>query len=316
MPEVQDTQKFNPENFLILVVDDTIRNLQLVIEILDDYGYSTTFANNGKQALERIQLTKPDLILLDLMMPDMSGLEVCQAVKADEVYTDLPIIFLTASSEQNDLVKAFNEGAVDYITKPFKKYELLARVKTHLELKQTRDKLLAAYLHLEQLVLTDPLTGVPNRRYLLQAGEQEFSRTRRYQRPLSIMMIDIDYFRNINNDYGHDVGDKALKLVATTIQQCLRSVDGFGRFGGEEFVVLLPETKIEDALSVAERIRQSVAQISMELKSIHRQITVSIGVADFINTDESLDQLLKRADQALFKAKDQGRNQIVAGTNH
>jgi diguanylate cyclase (GGDEF)-like protein len=308
--------QFNHQDFLILVVDDTSKNLQLVIEILDEAGYSTTFAVNGKQALQRVSVTKPHLILLDVMMPEMNGIEVCRTLKSDENHKNIPIIFLTAVGEQSTLVQAFEEGAVDYITKPFKKYELLARVKTHLELKQFRDKLLDAYLRLEQLVLTDPLTGVPNRRYLLQVGEQEFSRTRRYQRPLSIMMIDIDYFRNINNDYGHDVGDKALKLVATTIKQCLRFIDEFGRFGGEEFVVLLPETKIEDALFVAERIRQSVAQISMELKSIHRQITVSIGVADFINTDESLDQLLKRADQALFKAKDQGRNQIVAGTNH
>jgi diguanylate cyclase (GGDEF)-like protein len=302
------------QKFLILVVDDTRKNLQLVIEILDEAGYLTTFAVDGKQALQRVPVTKPDLILLDIMMPEMNGIEVCRTLKNDKNYQNIPIIFLTAMGEQSTLMQAFEEGAVDYITKPFKKYELLARVKTHLELKQTRDKLLAAYLRLEQLVLTDPLTGVPNRRYLLQAGEQEFSRTRRYQRPLSILMIDIDYFRNINNDYGHDVGDKALKLVATTIQQCLRSVDEFGRFGGEEFVVLLPETKIEDALSAAERIRQSVAQIPLELESIPRQITVSIGVAEFINTDESLEQLLKRADEALFKAKDQGRNQTVAGT--
>ena len=306
--------QFNHQDFLILVVDDTSKNLQLVIEILDEAGYVTTFAVNGKQALQRVPVTKPDLILLDIMMPEMNGIEVCRTLKDDENYQNIPIIFLTAMGEQSTLIQAFEEGAVDYITKPFKKYELLARVKTHLELKQTRDKLFAAYLRLEQLVLTDPLTGVPNRRYLLQAGEQEFSRTRRYQRPLSIMMIDIDYFRNINNDYGHDVGDKALKLVATTIQQCLRSIDGFGRFGGEEFVVLLPETKIKDALFVAERIRQSVAQIPIELESIPRQITVSIGVAEFINEDQSLEHLLKRADKALFKAKAQGRNQIVAGT--
>jgi diguanylate cyclase (GGDEF)-like protein len=305
MPEVQDTQKFNPERFLILVVDDTIRNLQLVIEILDDYGYSTTFANSGKQALERVKLTKPDLILLDLMMPEMSGLEVCQAVKADALYADLQIIFLTASSEQNDLVKAFNEGAVDYITKPFKKYELLARVKTHLTLKSALEQI-------KILVTTDDMLGISNRRHILQIVEQEYQRAKRYHHPLTLLMLDIDHFKRFNDDYNHLVGDQVLITVVHTIQKCLRTVDGFGRMGGEEFIIILPETSGARALVVAERIRIAVAETVIEYEQLTLQATISIGVASLQAETEEIDKVRKRADNALMMAKRQGRNRILA----
>lgn len=304
-------QQFNPEKFLILVVDDTVKNLQLVIEILDEVGYSTTFASSGKQALERVQSAKPDLILLDLMMPEITGIEVCKALKSDRLYHNLPIIFLTASNEQNDLVKAFEEGAVDYITKPFKKYELLARVKTHLELKQIRDQLEKAYSQLESLVSTDYLTGISNRRHLFQLGEKEFSRARRYHRPLSVLMLDLDHFKKINDTYGHDIGDETLKVVARTIKDCLRSVDGFGRFGGEEFVVFLPETEIEAAGKVGDRIRQAIAAMSIQIEQTTVQVTISVGVATMTEQDQALYHILKRADRALFQAKHQGRNQVV-----
>jgi diguanylate cyclase (GGDEF)-like protein len=311
MSEVQDTQKFKPENFLILVVDDTIRNLQLVIEILDDSGYSTTFANSGKQALERVKLTRPDLILLDLMMPEMSGLEVCQAIKAEQIYEDLPIIFLTASSEQNDLVKAFNEGAVDYITKPFKKYELLARVKTHLTLKYTKDILQTALEQIKILVTTDDMLGISNRRHILQLAEQEYQRSKRYNHPLSLLMLDIDHFKRFNDDYNHLVGDQVLITVVNTIQKCLRTVDSFGRMGGEEFIIILTETSRAMALVVAERIRQAVEETVIEYEHLALQATISIGVASLQAEVEDIDKARRRADEALLIAKRQGRNRIV-----
>jgi diguanylate cyclase (GGDEF)-like protein len=258
-----------------------------------------------------VQSAKPDLILLDLMMPEITGIEVCKTLKSDRLYHNLPIIFLTASNEQNDLVKAFEEGAVDYITKPFQKYELLARVKTHLELKQIRDQLEKAYSQLESLVSTDYLTGISNRRHLFQLGEKEFSRARRYHRPLSVLMLDLDHFKKINDTYGHDIGDETLKIVARTIKDCLRSVDGFGRFGGEEFVVFLPETEIEAAGKVGDRIRQAIAAMSIQIEEATVQVTISVGVASMTEQDQALYHILKRADRALFQAKHQGRNQVV-----
>jgi diguanylate cyclase (GGDEF)-like protein len=310
---------FCPEQFLILVVDDINQNLSVIGSILEEVGYDTTFATSGEQALERVQMARPDLILLDLMMPGMNGLDVCEALKADLTLAELPIIFLTASQEKEHLLQAFDKGAVDYVTKPFNAPELLARVRTHLELKYTRDRLQKSLQEqarlaqeLEKLANIDPLTEVWNRRHLLELAEREFHRADRYQRPFSVLMLDIDHFKTINDTYGHAVGDEALKLMAKTVLQTLRKTDYFGRFGGEEFVAFLPETDLETAIAVAERIRLALAEIAIpiDLSLIH--MTVSIGVATHQVRDDSLDNLLKRSDTALYKAKKQGRNQAVA----
>lgn len=301
---------FQPENFLILIVDDVSKNLQVVGAMLDDAGYATTFATSGKQAIERVKTAHPDLILLDLMMPEINGLQVCEYLKADPLYAEIPIIFLTASNESEHLLQAFSQGAVDYVTKPYKAPELLARVKTHLELKYTRDQLKQALVELQKLATTDPLTGIANRRHLLSLGEREFQRTR-YNNPFSVLIIDIDHFKLINDNYGHNVGDKAIKIMADITVNALRKVDIFGRFGGEEFVVFLPETKADEALVVAERIREAIATtpIYVDDQTIH--ITVSIGVTTYNSSEISLDGLLMQADQALYEAKKQGRNQVV-----
>ncbi|MBP0021881.1 MAG: diguanylate cyclase [Cyanobacteria bacterium SBLK] len=304
-------KEFTTSDFLILVVDDIASNLQIIGEILDDVGYGTTFAISGKQALERIFSARPDLILLDLMMPDMNGLRVCEILKANPSYQDIPIIFLTASNEQNNLLQAFEKGAVDYITKPFNSRELLARVKTHLELKYTRDELKKALAELEKLATTDPLTGIANRRHLLTLGEQEFSRVCRYDRPFSILMIDLDRFKNINDTYGHSIGDEILKKMAKVTLSVLGTVDYFGRFGGEEFVILLPETNVKDAKEVAEKVGRKIA----EMQFIHIEkiikITVSIGVAAYQIGDTTIDDILRRADDALYQAKGWGRDRVV-----
>lgn len=201
-----EIRPFEPESFLILVVDDVTKNLQLVMEILEQIGYETTFATGGKKALERLETVKPDLILLDLMMPDMGGLEVCQILKADPRYQKIPVIFLTASNEQENLIDAFEKGAVDYVTKPFHSAELLARVRTHLELKQARDDLHEAYEVLESLVVVDPLTGVANRRAIDAFAQEEYERAKRYKTEFSVLMIDLDHFKKVNDIYGHYIG--------------------------------------------------------------------------------------------------------------
>lgn len=310
---------FNPEDCLILVVDDVSKNLQVIVEILERVGYETTFASSGQQALERVNAAKPDLILLDLMMPEMNGLEVCEKLKADSELADIPIIFLTASTEKEHLLQAFEKGAMDYITKPFYAPELLARVRTHLELRYARKELKKLLneqkefiQELERLATTDSLTGVFNRRHLFTLAEQELNRALRYNSSFSVLVLDIDCFKQINDTYGHAVGDHALSVIAKTILNCLRTVDFFGRFGGEEFVAFLPETDIDAALLAAERIRENVEKTAISTPGKQIFITISIGVAAYKLGDETVDAIVQRADQALYQAKHQGRNRVVA----
>jgi len=305
-------ESFNPENFLILIVDDVSKNLQVVGAMLDEVGYATTFATSGKQAIERVKTANPDLILLDLMMPEINGLQVCEHLKANPLHAEIPIIFLTASNDSQHLLQAFGQGAVDYVTKPYKAPELLARVKTHLELKYTRDELKKALVELEKLATTDSLTGISNRRHLLTLAEREFQRARRYRHPFSLLMLDIDHFKSINDTYGHAAGDEALKLMADVTRNALRQVDIFGRFGGEEFVVFLPETPLRDAVTVADRIREAIASAPLTIQNAEARMTVSIGVSTYQDDEPSLDTLLMRADKALYEAKQRGRDRVVA----
>lgn len=310
---------FQPENCLILVVDDLSENLQLISLILEKRGYETTFAISGEQALERVKSAKPDLILLDFMMPQMNGLEVCEKIKANPELAEIPIIFLTASHEQDDLIQAFEKGAVDYITKPFSTPELLARVRTHLELKNARehlkkllDKQAQLNKKLENLANRDPLTGVWNRHYFLNLCEREISRAYRYNRLFSILIIDLDHFKKINDAYGHTIGDEVLIAITITVQNSIRKIDFLGRFGGDEFLVLLPETPVNVAVDMAETIRDNLEKKVILAEEIEVRVTVSIGVSTYQLEDQNIDPVLQRADQVLDQAKNQGRNRVIA----
>ncbi|MCZ8190096.1 MAG: diguanylate cyclase [Microcystis sp. LE19-338.1B] len=305
--------KFCPEDCLVLVVDDVSKNLELAVKILDSAGYATICASSFKQAIERVKTANPDLILLDLMMPNMEGLELCRRLKIDALSAHIPIIFMTASKEKEDIINAFNSGAVDYVTKPFHSWELLARVKIHLELKKTQEELKNINSQLEKLVITDSLTGVNNRREILDLGEKELQRCRRYDRYFSVLVIDIDHFKHINDTFGHLLGDKTLITVAGAIKNCLRQVDSFGRFGGEEFVAILPETNLQDAATTAQRICQVINELNIEINRQKVRVTASIGVATFSHEDNNLEAVIERADHAMFAAKNQGRNRVSLG---
>lgn len=305
--------KFRPQDCLVLLVDDVSQNLQLALEILDSAGYATTCASSVKQAIERVNTANPDLIILDLMMPEMGGIEVCQRLKSDALSAHIPIIFLTASKEKEDIINVFDYGAVDYINKPFHSWELLARVKIHLEMKKTQEELKNINSQLEKLVRTDSLTGVNNRREILSLGEKEFQRCRRYHRYFSLLVIDIDHFKYINDTFGHILGDKTLITVAGAIKNCLRQVDSFGRFGGEEFVAILPETNLEDAGTLARRICQVINKLNIEIDRQKVRVTASIGVATLSPEDNNLEAVIERADRAMFAAKNQGRNRVSLG---
>jgi len=308
---------FKPKECLILIVDDVINNIRLLDKMFEGVGYNTVFANSGKQALEIIenQTTPIDLILLDLMMPEMDGIEVCTILKANPMYQDIPIIFITADDRTESFVTAFKTGAIDYIKKPFQKTELLLRVENQLKLnkayaglRKSNDELLEAYALLEQLVTIDPLTGLGNRRSLLEFGDRQLKLTQRYHFLFSIMMIDLDDFKKINAIYGYPLGDEVLKNIAKILKNSLRNVDYLGRFGGDEFMIILPNTSLENTVIVAERIRGIIANFVHNIEQYIIQTTVSIVIASYNSLDDDVNQIIKRADQALYKAKSSGSN--------
>ncbi len=298
---------FRPDDCLILVADDLAQNLQVLGSLLDSAGYATTFATSGTQAIERAKTARPDLILLDLMMPGIDGLQTCAALKQEPQTCKIPIIFITASHDKDRVLDAFELGAVDYVTKPFESKELLARVKTHLELKRAKDELERALAEVERLAITDPLTGLFNRRYLYAIGEQEFERTCRYGAPFCVLMLDLDRFKTINDTYGHAVGDEVLRSTARCLRQTLRQSDVVGRFGGEEFLAILPSTPLAQAVTVAQRLRKAITRYSF---SSCDRVTASFGVATYRPGDRSFESTVKRADDALYQAKREGRDRV------
>jgi len=303
----------------IFIVDDVQENLQVIGNILKDQNMNISFARNGKQALTGIEKKLPDLILLDINMPDITGYDVCEKLKANEITKHIPIIFLTARTQTDDIVKGFQLGAVDYVTKPFNREELLARVFTHLELKEARDIIHKQNEELKQkneelynTSITDKLTQVHNRLYIMEALSKEFSRCKRHKENLSCILFDIDHFKKCNDTYGHQTGDMALIETALLTQSILRKEDYFGRYGGEEFLLVLPNTTAEEAKIAAEKIRIKIETHEIQYNKNKLSITVSMGISD--NNDngvETEEELLHKADLALYHAKHQGRNRTI-----
>jgi len=316
----------------ILIVDDTPANLRLLHKILSKQGYKVRMAPSGHLALKSAQAIPPDLILLDIMMPNMDGYEVCEQLKADPRTRDIPVIFISALDQTEDKVKALTSGGVDYITKPFQVREVIARVKTHLALYSLQQQLSAANLKLQEsnnrlkaeidkrvkieailqeLATTDALTRLHNRRHFFDLAEKELTRAKRYQLHFSLLLIDLDDFKIINDKYGHLYGDRVLQVVAECIRQNSREVDIQGRYGGDEFVVLVPETQPSYSKDIANRLCQNIPAQLTKLGENDFPVTLSIGIANFSGeSDISIDMLFDRADKALYQAKDAGRNRV------
>lgn len=289
----------------ILVVDDTPANLSLMSRLLKD-TYRVKVANSGERALEIAQSdAPPDLILLDIMMPGMDGYEVCRRLKADNATKDIPIIFLTAMADVENESMGFALGAVDYISKPFNKTVVKARIRVHMQLKR-QSRLL------ETLAFVDALTEIPNRRALDQAYEQEWSRCMRTGQPLSYVLIDVDQFKQFNDHYGHGCGDECLMRVAKALHDCVqRPGDCLGRYGGEEFAAILANTDMSSALQVAQHFHDSVAalQIPHAHSTADSKVTISIGVATVRPLAGQNPQLLcDAADRMMYEAKSTGKN--------
>jgi diguanylate cyclase (GGDEF)-like protein len=287
----------------ILIVDDVPANLQILNVHLSDEDYNVIEAQSGKQALEVLKQDPDgiDLVLLDVMMPVMSGLDVLAEIKKNPQLENIPIILVTANADDDNVAEGLDMGAFDYIIKPYSLVVLLARVRAALREKERQDLL-------EKWATTDPLTGLMNRRHFFELADRELEQTRRSSRPLSFIMLDIDNFKQVNDQHGHLVGDAAIIRLADLLKEQLRKVDFCGRYGGEEFVLCLPDTPLLGALDVAERIRKQVTTIvvdTVESKTVH--ITISLGIAE--NSDDpSVESILKRADKALYDAKAAGRN--------
>lgn len=285
---------------VILVVDDVPTNVQALALLLKE-DYVIKVATGGVRALELAgQDPMPDLILLDVQMPDMDGYDVLRLLRENSVTAQIPIIFVTGKDGIDDEEYGLELGAVDYITKPIRPSIVKARVKTHIMLKQQHDELMAMATH-------DQLTGLHNRHYLADTLSKKLAQCKRHNESLSVIMVDIDHFKNVNDTFGHLMGDMILKAVGTVIQDSTRKEDTSARFGGEEFVLVLDNCSAHDAMIKAEGLRSKIEALRPEGIAI----TASFGVAQLDEHIQRYENLLKNADTALYLAKEEGRNRVI-----
>lgn len=308
---VSDQQPAPPLNHRpqLLIVDDQPINIQELYEIFRQ-DHEVFIATNGIQALEVCQNNPPDLILLDIVMPAMNGLEVCRRLKSGERTKDIPIIFVTAQGNPEDETRGLEAGAVDFISKPFNHAVVRARVRTHLTLKAQSDLL-------RSMAFIDGLTGLANRRRFDECLETEWRHCRRHKIPLALFLIDIDHFKKYNDCNGHLDGDVCLQEVASTLKNQLRRPhDLVARYGGEEFACILPGTDEKNALQKARAILQAVRErrIPHATSDTAPFVTVSLGLAVTVPTrDQQPNQLVALSDARLYQAKQNGRNQVCRG---
>ncbi len=291
----------------ILIVDDSSVNTAFLSNILKD-EYQIRTVKNGKDAFEiAFSHNPPDLIILDVIMPDIDGYEVCKKLKSVDTTKDIPIIFITGRIKEDDEIYGFSLGAVDYISKPYNAIIVKARVKTHMELKLYRD-------YLESLSYLDGLTGIPNKRRFNEKFEFIWEVAQEEKSKIAIIMIDIDNFKAFNDIYGHQAGDDCIIQVAQQLSKTVISkLDFVGRYGGEEFICILPDTDLNNAILLAEKMRQEIMSLNIKHQgsSVSDVVTVSIGLAICIPyKDMNSSILIKLADEALYLAKDTGRNKI------
>lgn len=312
------------KNSCILLVDDQVHEQKLLRICLEDLTPQIDYCQSADEALLYLEEKSPDLILLDVLMPGMNGFELCRRIRSVAKFAQVPVIFLTAMTETDQIVQGFESGAVDFIHKPFQARELLARVRTHLELKHSRVEMqrLAAELQeknslleealakLEILATTDPLTGLANRRKMNEKLEEEQSRIKRQGDFFSLIMLDIDFFKRVNDEYGHDFGDYVLKRMCGLFAENLREQDMVSRWGGEEFLFLLPGTDLKGAKIAAEKIGSRIEAYSFQFHGMKARLTVTAGIS-LCEGRKSIEKVIKEADMALYQGKQNGRNQVV-----
>jgi len=291
-----------------------------IASILEERGeYDLSLASNGRDALSLAAEIQPDVILLDVMMPDLDGYEVCRQIRSDPELGEIPILMVTSLNEREDRLKGIASGADDFISKPFDPLELSIKIRTITRLDRFRKlreqnhqltsikrdlhELEHKKAHLHKLAMVDDLTQLHNRRSLLLKGRSEFERAQRYKVDLSALMIDVDKFKNVNDTFGHQAGSFILKTVAVEFNNNLRTLDIAGRFGGDEFLILLPHTPLTSARWLADRLRRTIDFRNFRIKDNLVHITISVGLATLSDSMKNLDDLIEAADIALYKAK-------------
>ncbi len=297
---------------LILIVDDHPDNVEVLRVRLDALGYRTATAADGESALQMVSESPPDLILLDVMMPRMDGNEVARRIKNDKSLPYIPIIMQTALDTTQSKVAGLDSGADDYITKPINYAELQARMTASLRIKALQDQVAAKNAELEQMAITDALTGVSNRRHLDERIDEMFEHSARLHEPLTLAMFDLDHFKGVNDTHGHQAGDTVLAQFAQLLLHAARDIDRIGRYGGEEFMVLLPGTVVDAGVTFADRVRHEVEAHRFKHDGGALQCTVSVGVAGWPHPRvRTRTELVKAADDALYIAKSVGRNKVI-----
>ena len=303
------------KKFPILVVDDEPVSRNILEKFLHKAGYQVVAAENGLEALQVLKDNFIPIVITDWMMPEMDGLELCKAIRKTNFPGYIFSILITSRDSKEDIVAGLESGADEYLTKPFNNAELRARLYTAERILKLEKSLKKANEEIRQLSITDPLTNCFNRGYLNQRLPHEISRSRRYSRPLSIIMCDIDHFKKINDAYGHQVGDEILKKLVESIKSEIRvGVDWIARYGGEEFIIVVPETNLEGAEVLAERLRQTVSKEIVKAEKKNLSITASFGVTCFDcskHSDKTYSEtMIKEADSSLYQAKNEGRNRV------
>jgi diguanylate cyclase (GGDEF)-like protein len=288
----------------ILLVDDDPALLRLLRKWLEDRGFAVECAGNGRQAIAAIEANCPQILITDLDMPYVDGIGLCKWLRSQELASYVYTIVITGHISLDSMIESLDAGADDFIKKPVDKAELSARVRSGLRVLELESRL-------NVLAKTDMLTGLPTRRTFFELADREWSRAGRYHIPVSAVMVDIDFFKRINDTYGHRVGDDALRAIAKVLQESCRSSDIVGRYGGEEFCVLLPETNELHAIEWADRVRERIAGRTDLVPGLGKALTASFGVAQRLADTDSMDDLIELADQSLLVAKRSGRDLVV-----
>jgi two-component system cell cycle response regulator len=296
----------------ILIAEDDLISSKILEKHLGTWGFDVIMARTGEQAWTALKEGSLRMAILDWMMPGMDGVEVCQKIRRRKKYKYTYIILLSAKDRKQDIIAGLSSGADDYMTKPVNFLELRARLQTGRRIVDLEDKLLAIQNQLKDIASRDSLTKLWNRAEISRFLREEMSRGQREQKPTGVIMLDIDYFKKINDFYGHDVGDQALLQVAARLKKRLRQSDKIGRYGGDEMIIILPNCGLAEIRKIAERLRVGVERrgISSELGSV--PVTISAGGASSENfAVPTADRLIKASDEALLKAKNRGRDCVV-----
>ncbi|TES57528.1 PleD family two-component system response regulator [Halalkalibacterium halodurans] len=307
----------------IQIVDDSQSNIRKLENLLNTH-FLVTVARTGEEAVRMAKENVPDLILLEVALPDMDGFETCRRLKAQVESAKIPVIFVSSLKEKEAVIKGFEVGGQDYIIKPFEARELVLRMKSLLKqessrkyleqhvkmLEEQNEKLKGKIQKVDRLSRVDFLTNLINRRDMQEKIRAEINRSIRHGRSFTLAIVDIDFFKNINDTYGHDCGDHVLKHFVSTLKNSVRSSDYVSRWGGDEFLLLFPETKLEEGKKACEKIRQKINESPVIYKGMTISITATFGISEY-RPSVRIEELIKAADDALYKGKKTGKNQVV-----